>query len=99
MQEELEPGQVWISGAYSAKLDIRVPHYVINEEWPQGRFTTELRQAWEWAHEDAVHFNHHTETLAEADDWTGAVWAGVPPVAPEVIDLRTEEDKLGRLLP
>ena len=97
--EELEPGQVWISGAYSAKLDKRVPHFVINEEFPNGRFTTELRQAWEWAHEDAVHFNSEPTLKEYTDDWTGAVWAGVPPISPEIVDLRTEEDRAGRLLP
>jgi hypothetical protein len=97
--EELKEGEVWISGAYSATVDQRVPHVVINEEWPQGRFTLELRQAWEWAHADAEHYKQTPQLAELATDWVGAVWAGVPPISPEVIDLRTEEDKLGRLLP
>lgn len=94
--EELKPGECWISGAYSATLGMRAPHVVINEEWPLGRWTTELRQAWEWANADAVIFNK-PETETGATDWVGAVWAGVPDLVPEVIDLRSDEDKAGRL--
>ena len=96
--EELKDGEVWISGAYSASLNARVPHWVINEEFPEGRITTELRQAWEWANADAVHFNR-PEELNGAEDWEPSVWAGLPPFVPELLDLRTEEDKQGRLLP
>ena len=78
MEEQLEPGEVWISGCYSPSLNMRAPHWVINAEFPQGRLTTELRQAWEWAHEDALHFNR-PEELNGAEDWQAAVWAGIPP--------------------
>jgi hypothetical protein len=82
--EELKENEVWMAGAYSATLDAQIPHIVINDEYPSGRFTTELRQAWEWAHEDATHFNRPEEDNG-AVDWVPRVWAGVPPIEFDVL--------------
>ena len=78
MTEELKPGEIWVVGCYSATLNARIPHWMITDQYPLGRITTDVREAWEWAHEDALHFNK-PEELNGAEDWEPAVWAGVAP--------------------
>jgi len=71
---ELEPNQIWWSGAYSPSRDVFVPHAVINEQYPQGRRTVDKRQAEIWANDDAEHFNN--DANSGATDWVPHVEIG-----------------------
>lgn len=74
MAEELADNEYWLVGAGSETLDQRVEYVLVDTPWPQGRYTRDPRQAWEWAHEFAVMLNTDPNSLAT--DWVGAVWAG-----------------------
>jgi len=78
MTQELKENEYWIAGAYSPSLGgERVEHVVINEQFPKGRYTQDIRLAWTWAHEDAAHFNREDQANG-AGDWVADVWAGIP---------------------
>lgn len=80
MTAELKDNEYWIAGATSASLGgYNLEHVVMNEQYPQGRYTRDPRQAWEWAHADAAHFNLASEGNG-ATDWQAAIWPGVPTI-------------------
>ena len=71
---ELKDNEIWYTGAYSASLDLFIPHFVINELHPKGRRTRDKRQAEIWAQEDADHFNQ--DPTSNAQDWQPQVMPG-----------------------
>jgi len=79
-EQTLKDTEYWIAGAESASLGgHKLEHVVMNAAYPLGRYTRDPRQAWEWAHEDALHFNQ-TDQANGAEDWVAAIWPGVPTI-------------------
>ena len=66
-----EPDEYYMAGAYSPSLAYAITHLVISPEYPGGRLTRDERQAWAWAHADAVQFNDDDRSLAK--DWIANV--------------------------
>ena len=80
MTQELKANEYWIAGARSPSLgNYNLEHVVVNEQYPQGRYTRDPRQAWVWAELDAAHFNRADQANG-ATDWVASIWPGIPTV-------------------
>ena len=88
----LERDEYYLAGAYSPSIDYNLTHLVMSPEHPQGRLTKDIRQAWDWAHADALHFNQDPKN--PQNDWLANVIIGTSPF--EQVDVKPERiEQLG----
>jgi hypothetical protein len=86
----LEDNEYYLAGAYSPSIDYNLTHLVITPQYPTGRLTKDIRQAWDWAHEDALQFNQDEKN--PQNDWLANVTIGTNPF--EQVDIKPERIEL-----